>query len=60
MTWNNKGPISPANTWIEHELPSDPAVSADEFRLDVLQCGAGTSTNMNANEVIANRYFDEY
>ena len=27
----------------------------DEFRLDVYQGGAGTSTNMNANEVIANR-----
>ena len=27
----------------------------DEFVLDVLQGGAGTSTNMNANEVIANR-----
>src|SRR5262249_55047927 len=27
----------------------------DEFRLDVIQGGAGTSTNMNANEVIANR-----
>ncbi len=27
----------------------------DEFSLDVLQGGAGTSTNMNANEVIANR-----
>jgi aspartate ammonia-lyase len=26
-----------------------------EFQLDVLQGGAGTSTNMNANEVIANR-----
>lgn len=26
-----------------------------EFRLDVYQGGAGTSTNMNANEVIANR-----
>src|SRR5262245_47781728 len=26
-----------------------------EFKLDVLQGGAGTSTNMNANEVIANR-----
>jgi aspartate ammonia-lyase len=26
----------------------------DEFRLDVFQGGAGTSTNMNANEVIAN------
>ena len=27
----------------------------DEFRVDVFQGGAGTSTNMNANEVIANR-----
>jgi hypothetical protein len=27
----------------------------DEFRLDVFQGGAGTSTNMAANEVIANR-----
>jgi aspartate ammonia-lyase len=27
----------------------------DQFSLDVLQGGAGTSTNMNANEVIANR-----
>jgi len=27
----------------------------DEFIVDVIQSGAGTSTNMNANEVIANR-----
>jgi aspartate ammonia-lyase len=27
----------------------------DHFRLDMFQGGAGTSTNMNANEVIANR-----
>jgi aspartate ammonia-lyase len=27
----------------------------DQFRLDVYQGGAGTSTNMNANEVLANR-----
>lgn len=27
----------------------------EEFSIDVLQGGAGTSTNMNANEVIANR-----
>jgi len=27
----------------------------DQFQLDVLQGGAGTSTHMNANEVIANR-----
>ena len=27
----------------------------DQFTVDVIQGGAGTSTNMNANEVIANR-----
>ena len=27
----------------------------DQFQLDVFQGGAGTSTNMNINEVIANR-----
>lgn len=27
----------------------------DQFRVDILQGGAGTSTNMNMNEVIANR-----
>jgi aspartate ammonia-lyase len=27
----------------------------EQFRVDVIQGGAGTSTNMNANEVIANR-----
>src|SRR5262252_1350874 len=27
----------------------------DEFPLDIFQTGSGTSTNMNANEVIANR-----
>ncbi len=27
----------------------------DQFQLDMFQGGAGTSTNMNANEVIANR-----
>lgn len=30
-------------------------VHADHFPVDVLQAGAGTSTNMNLNEVIANR-----
>ena len=29
--------------------------SHDQFVVDVIQGGAGTSTNMNANEVIANR-----
>jgi fumarate hydratase class II len=27
----------------------------DQFRIDIFQTGSGTSTNMNANEVIANR-----
>ena len=27
----------------------------EHFRVDMIQGGAGTSTNMNANEVIANR-----
>ncbi len=30
----------------------------DEFVVDIIQGGAGTSTNMNANEVIANRALD--
>ena len=30
----------------------------DQFTVDVFQGGAGTSTNMNANEVIANRALD--
>src|SRR3989338_6739122 len=28
---------------------------ADQFPLDIFQAGSGTSTNMNVNEVIANR-----
>jgi aspartate ammonia-lyase len=31
----------------------------DQFLVDVIQGGAGTSTNMNANEVIANRALEE-
>ena len=27
----------------------------DQFPVDIFQTGSGTSTNMNANEVIANR-----
>ena len=27
----------------------------DHFPIDIFQTGSGTSTNMNANEVIANR-----
>jgi aspartate ammonia-lyase len=31
----------------------------DQFVVDVIQGGAGTSTNMNANEVIANRALEQ-
>ena len=31
----------------------------DQFVVDVIQGGAGTSTNMNANEVIANRALND-
>ncbi len=34
---------------------SAPGALHDQFVVDVIQGGAGTSTNMNANEVIANR-----
>jgi aspartate ammonia-lyase len=37
-------------------VPRDPDGNLHgEFVVDVIQGGAGTSTNMNANEVIANR-----
>ncbi len=36
------------------ELGSSPAEAMEHFPLDVFQTGSGTSTNMNANEVIAN------
>jgi len=32
----------------------------DEFVLDIFQTGSGTSTNMNGNEVIANRAMQKY
>jgi aspartate ammonia-lyase len=36
------------------------AISCDQFVVDVIQGGAGTSTNMNANEVIANVALDKH
>ncbi len=54
-----------------HRLPEDPGIAIrdaidevmrgrwhDQFVVDVFQAGAGTSMNMNANEVIANRALD--
>ncbi|GAC1316570.1 MAG: class II fumarate hydratase [Chloroflexota bacterium] len=37
------------------EVVGPPGVFDDQFVLDVFQTGSGTSTNTNANEVIANR-----
>jgi aspartate ammonia-lyase len=40
-------------------LADDPDELRESFVLPVLQGGAGTSTNMNANEVVANRALEE-
>jgi aspartate ammonia-lyase len=40
-------------------LAADPETLRESFVLPVLQGGAGTSTNMNANEVVANRALEE-
>src|SRR3954447_19948536 len=37
------------------EVASPPGEFDDQFVLDIFQTGSGTSTNTNANEVIANR-----
>jgi fumarate hydratase class II len=37
------------------EVAGPPGVFDDQFVLDIFQTGSGTSTNTNANEVIANR-----
>src|SRR5260370_14165583 len=37
------------------EVAGPPGASDDQFVLDISQTGSGTSTNTNANEVIANR-----
>src|ERR671929_212672 len=37
------------------EVAGPPGMFDDQFVLDVFQTGSGTSTNTNANEVIANR-----
>jgi len=57
LTGSGKNPLSDeqvqallAACWEVHEGQLD-----DEFPLDVYQTGSGTSSNMNANEVIANR-----
>src|SRR3981081_251290 len=37
------------------EVAGPPGMFDDQFVLDIFQTGSGTSTNTNANEVIANR-----
>src|SRR5262249_3460867 len=37
------------------EIADAPGIFDDQFVLDIFQTGSGTSTNTNANEVIANR-----
>ncbi|NCX74712.1 MAG: class II fumarate hydratase [Proteobacteria bacterium] len=54
---NNKLKLLPANKTAAIKSASKDVLSGlhdDSFPLDVFQTGSGTSTNMNANEVIAN------
>ena len=54
---NNKLKLLPANKAVAIKLASKDVLNGlhdDSFPLDVFQTGSGTSTNMNANEVIAN------
>jgi fumarate hydratase class II len=57
LAGTGKTPLAPAQ--IEALLAAAQEVAAgkfdDEFPIDVFQTGSGTSSNMNANEVIANR-----
>tara|TARA_B100000768_G_C11255867_1_gene366360 strand:+ start:22 stop:1413 length:1392 start_codon:yes stop_codon:yes gene_type:complete len=54
---NNKLKLLPANKTKAIKVAAKEVVSGiydDSFPLDIFQTGSGTSTNMNANEVIAN------
>ncbi len=54
---NNKLKLLPANKTKAIKIAAKEVVSGiydDSFPLDIFQTGSGTSTNMNANEVIAN------
>ena len=54
---NNKLKLLPANKTAAIKSASKDVINGlhdDSFPLDVFQTGSGTSTNMNANEVIAN------
>ena len=54
---NNKLKLLPANKTKAIKIAAKDLINGiydDSFPLDVFQTGSGTSTNMNANEVIAN------
>lgn len=57
LTGSGKNPLS--DSQVEALLAASREVAAgkfdDQFPIDVFQTGSGTSSNMNANEVIANR-----
>ena len=57
LTGSGKSPLSPGQ--VDALLAACREVAAgqldDQFPIDVFQTGSGTSSNMNANEVIANR-----
>ncbi|HEV7662243.1 MAG TPA: class II fumarate hydratase [Chloroflexota bacterium] len=50
-----EGPRAEAIAQAAAEVAGPPGMFDDQFVLDVFQTGSGTSTNTNANEVIANR-----
>ena len=55
-TWSSASSTRAAPTRIEQAAREVAEGKLDgEFVVDVFQTGSGTSTNMNANEVIANR-----
>ncbi len=62
--WSNRPVPGPTVTWVRSTLIRCDAITAvcddvingaldDQFPVDIFQTGSGTSTNMNANEVIA-------
>jgi fumarate hydratase class II len=57
LTGSGKSPLS--DPQVDHLLAACREVSQgkfdDQFPIDIFQTGSGTSSNMNANEVIANR-----
>ncbi|MCA9132143.1 MAG: class II fumarate hydratase [Planctomycetales bacterium] len=57
LTGSGKNPLSPPQVTALLQAAKEVADGglADQFPIDVFQTGSGTSSNMNVNEVIANR-----